>query len=360
MSSKPSTDFEKDLNDFDKEISLETFKLGNDFTKEDVRNIVERLTIANESADIDLIHTLLEELLLMFGYDQVLPKMKVTGMESVGKSTLIESIVGLPINYSASDRATVAPVFIFVQKNTELDTDYKCTIRVRGGAEKDIKIEHIGQKIKEIMTSIKQEKKYSKVPLILKIQCKDPRTRSFSFIDLPGIIAADSEENDSTVVEGLKDVTFTSLRHNIEKDYVLFLQELQSNPSHQNLTVEFQKMFKDAAQIIPVCTKSDNFINHNDFKDTTQPNVIIHLKGIQKVNQQVPYIISLHKFTQKQSETLDFNDKIQQIKLLIPKNTDLVKAYFNKLIANTEGEDKIIAQEFATRIGLHELLDENF
>lgn len=116
------------------------------------------------------------QLLKLAGLEAEIPRLVVFGQQSMGKTTLLDYIMGGPIGYSSTDTGTRQPVVILLRPSESGRVDCK----LRGDA---IDVKELQHKMKDIMAS--QGENISSQELEVEIAV--PNGVHAVFVDLPGI-----------------------------------------------------------------------------------------------------------------------------------------------------------------------------
>lgn len=157
-----------------------------------------------------------------------MPRLVVFGQQSMGKTTLLDLIMGGPIGYSSTDTGTKQPVVIMLKPTTNpvtsaLSSDDAIECTVRG---KTVAIRELQKMMHEIMTSapgISAEE--------LEIEIALPEGVHAVFVDLPGI-KDDSKEG----AELTRNVVRTYVQNNPNDLYIL-VKKASDDPANWPYTL---------------------------------------------------------------------------------------------------------------------------
>ncbi|PHJ24853.1 arginyl-trna synthetase [Cystoisospora suis] len=152
---------------------------------EKARSIVDQLKGRGDAADggkrgaaldANNAYLLCFQLLKLAGLEAEIPRLVVFGQQSMGKTTLLDYIMGGPIGYSSTDTGTRQPVVI-VLRPTDSDT-VQCWL-----AGEEVSVQELQARMKNIMSS--QGEQISSREL--EVELAVPRGVHAVFVDLPGI-----------------------------------------------------------------------------------------------------------------------------------------------------------------------------
>ncbi|PFH35717.1 arginyl-tRNA synthetase [Besnoitia besnoiti] len=127
--------------------------------------------------DANSAYLLCFQLLKLAGLEAEIPRLVVFGQQSMGKTTLLDYIMGGPIGYSSTDTGTRQPVVILLRPSDGGDA-VQCWL---GGEEIDVK--ELQSRMKDIMSS--QGERISSQEL--EVELAVPHGVHAVFVDLPGI-----------------------------------------------------------------------------------------------------------------------------------------------------------------------------
>eukprot|EP01054_Gregarina_sp_Poly1_P010573 Gregarina_sp_Poly_1__10572@NODE_785_length_6296_cov_89_903676_g574_i0_p1_GENE_NODE_785_length_6296_cov_89_903676_g574_i0NODE_785_length_6296_cov_89_903676_g574_i0_p1_ORF_typecomplete_len671_score117_57Dynamin_N/PF00350_23/9_2e19Dynamin_N/PF00350_23/6e03Dynamin_N/PF00350_23/3_3e03MMR_HSR1/PF01926_23/1_4e05AIG1/PF04548_16/0_00046AAA_15/PF13175_6/0_0089FeoB_N/PF02421_18/63FeoB_N/PF02421_18/0_16Band_3_cyto/PF07565_13/0_033TSP_C/PF05735_12/0_045GTP_EFTU/PF00009_27/0_18Septin/PF00735_18/0_13Septin/PF0 len=155
-----------------------------DLPDDKIRLAREYVTNINDFTDGNIMYQRCFMILKLGGLEAEMPRLVVFGQQSMGKTTLLDMIMGGPIGYSSTDTGTKQPVVIMLRPNdnpaivgSSNDDAIECTLKGQS-----MKIRDLQKEMKKIMSSAKS---ISSEELELEIAL--PEGVHAVFVDLPGI-----------------------------------------------------------------------------------------------------------------------------------------------------------------------------
>lgn len=125
------------------------------------------------------------------------PKLVFVGMQSSGKTSLIECICKLPVGYISPGTATRCPTEYRLLHDKDLA---KPRVKVGGN---DVEVEQVKQVVSDHMANLARQHRFDKTPLVVEITSAD--TPSLTFIDCPGLVTNDPK--DPTLYQQLVEIS---------------------------------------------------------------------------------------------------------------------------------------------------------
>lgn len=107
------------------------------------------------------------------------PQMVIAGMQSAGKTTFVEALVGFPIGFTSRSTGTRCPVRYILRH----DTSSKYRV---GGREWFVEAKEIAEKVKRHMEVMAERNEFSRETLVVEIQGSG--IANLDITDLPGIV----------------------------------------------------------------------------------------------------------------------------------------------------------------------------
>lgn len=193
------------------------------------------------------------------------------GMESHGKSTLLERLIGLPLFPRDRKRCTACPIRVHLRRNPSQIT----TIRIRdrgnqktfAGSESIIAIERICDEVKRLMTFVLglQPNIAVSTQYEIVVNIQQPFVPNLDILDLPGLLGANTSASEigQDVAKASSDLARSIIMS--EKDHSLFMLvvDCRSQINHSS-AAELVRTTGIEAQTIGVLTKLDAYRTEDD------------------------------------------------------------------------------------------------
>jgi ribosome biogenesis GTPase A len=152
-------------------------------------------------------------------------KIATTGVQSAGKSTLIEAIVKSPLSYTARSTGTRCPTIY------RLKHDPTATKPIVYMAGKHVNLETVPDKVEEHMQNVanKEPSGFTLVPLEIEISSEE--LTDMELIDLPGLLPAPSTDEEKEKAKAIKCIQAEYVR-----DPMVFLVAVVRGQDHEMST----------------------------------------------------------------------------------------------------------------------------
>ncbi|OMJ93307.1 hypothetical protein SteCoe_3773 [Stentor coeruleus] len=177
-----------------------------------------------------------------------LPEVVVVGAQSVGKSTVVESIIGYEILPKGNDIQTRCPIRINLHKIMEMNEYATCE-----GIEKQMSIEHLQQCIKTQSDSIAKSEYVTNRPLIVHIY--SPKVISLTVVDTPGLTRIRLDNQPENIVDLLENIAKSYIRNN--KSIILAISAASTDLANSEALRIAKEIDPELKRTLGVLTKID-------------------------------------------------------------------------------------------------------
>lgn len=248
------------------------------------------------------------QILKLGGLEAEIPRLVVFGQQSMGKTTLLDMIMGGPIGYSSTDTGTKQPVVIMLKPSRSTTGSFEASIEcVLNG--KSVKIRDLHSEMKKIMSNIDTISSEE-----LELEISVPNGVHAVFVDLPGI--KDDSKDGSELT---RNVVRTYVRNNPNDLYIL-VKKASDDPANWPWTLrEFILSPRPTGlgltprQTMVVGTRSKDFLigEKNDIKTQAELVDRVSKRAIRDHNGTVLplYLLELFSLTIEEKEVLGFQSR---------------------------------------------------
>ncbi|EPT28439.1 arginyl-tRNA synthetase [Toxoplasma gondii ME49] len=271
------------------------------------RGIVEQLRgREGEQATLDAnsAYLLCFQLLKLAGLEAEIPRLVVFGQQSMGKTTLLDYIMGGPIGYSSTDTGTRQPVVILLRPSESADS-VQCWL---GGEE--IEVKELQARMKEIMSS--QGERISSQEL--EVELAVPNGVHAVFVDLPGV-----KDDSKAGATQTRSVVRTYVQNNPNDLYIL-VKKASDDPANWPWSLrEFilsappKGLGLTPRQTVVVGTRAKEFLVNEKNDIRTQSQLLERvLKRAVKDSSGAPlplFLLELFSLSIEEKDALDFAAK---------------------------------------------------
>eukprot|EP00026_Physarum_polycephalum_P001367 Phypoly_transcript_01368.p1 GENE.Phypoly_transcript_01368~~Phypoly_transcript_01368.p1 ORF type:complete len:977 (+),score=143.15 Phypoly_transcript_01368:315-2933(+) len=273
-------------------------------------------------------------------------------MESVGKSSLIEAFLKMPINYTAEGRATFAPILYRVRKNVSLGDEIKCTVQFDNNTlAKLVDPDQLSVVIRDHMSSIREHQGVSTTPLIVTLESGHASTRNITIVDTPGKIRTDIEgdrERSKTTLESIAGIVDTVISEGPDDVIVLVENGAASPGSIDTFKTTVQTHDPHLDRTLPVCTHFDSKFT-TDYGSTK--SATDHFQSWKHVfDKNLPFWVALHNLPSEKRRELGFEGARQEIIAQLSQNEKFTEAWLGEFVPS-------LPTEVTARMGLHATVD---
>ncbi|VWU52233.1 conserved protein, unknown function, partial [Hepatocystis sp. ex Piliocolobus tephrosceles] len=229
-----------------------------------------------------------------------LPRVVVFGQQSMGKTTLLDFIMGGPMGYTSSDTGTKQPIVIILKPS---DTNkIECYLN-----KKKVSIDDLHEKMKAIMINLNE----SIISKELEVEIAIPGGIYATFVDLPGI------KDDSKAGSELTRKIVRNYVQNFPNDIYILVKKASDDPANwpYNLREFIMKpkpigLGLQTKQCIVVGTRALEFLNNelSTIKTLSELYNRVKKRGINDNNDNILslYLLELFTIPIEQKEKNDF------------------------------------------------------
>eukprot|EP01116_Phalansterium_solitarium_P021483 TRINITY_DN6691_c0_g1_i2.p1 TRINITY_DN6691_c0_g1~~TRINITY_DN6691_c0_g1_i2.p1 ORF type:complete len:695 (-),score=123.39 TRINITY_DN6691_c0_g1_i2:248-2332(-) len=192
----------------------------------------------------------------------------------------------------------------------------------------DITIGELPNHLSGIHQRIRDSTHYHFEPIMVTIECNDPRTRAQSIIDLPGTIGNDNDNQDQEVkrrnVQGLLDITKAAVADNAQNDTVVIVNNANWEASSGTLYEEIKSLGLDPERkrLLAVLTHMDE----ESEKLKNPRDAASFLSGwASSFDNEIPYALSLHHL--EPDDARSFADKKHDIETQLEEKQRKVQVW---------------------------------
>ncbi|OEH79120.1 arginyl-tRNA synthetase [Cyclospora cayetanensis] len=226
------------------------------------------------------------QLLKLAGLEAEIPRLVVFGQQSMGKTTLLDYIMGGPIGYSSTDTGTRQPVVILLRPSET--GAVSCRLK-----NQSIAIKELQQKMKEIMAA--QGENISSEELEVEIAV--PNGVHAVFVDLPGI------KDDSQM--------------GAQQTRAVVRSYVQNNPNDLYILVKKASLGLTPSQTVVVGTRAREFLQNekNDVKTQQQLLDRVRKRAVKDANGNLLplYLLELFSLSLEEKEKGNFLSRKQSM-----------------------------------------------
>ncbi|KJP87219.1 hypothetical protein AK88_03136 [Plasmodium fragile] len=254
-----------------------------------------------------------------------LPRLVVFGQQSMGKTTLLDFIMGGPMGYTSSDTGTKQPIVIILKPS---DTNkIECYLN-----KKKVSIDDLHEKMKAIMVNLNE----SIIPKELEVEISIPGGIYATFVDLPGI------KDDSKAGSELTRKIVRNYVQNFPNDIYILVKKASDDPANwpYHLREFFMKpkpmgLGLQNKQCIVVGTRALEFLNNelSTIKTLTELHDRVKKRGITDHNDNILslYLLELFSIPIEQKEKNDFlTNKISMYSKILNGRKNVLDLLLNK------------------------------
>lgn len=271
------------------------------------------------------------EILRQADLEAEIPRLVVFGQQSMGKTTLLDMIMGGPIGYSSTTTGTKCPVVIYLKPSVKSKSSgnsissqkmYSTNVdevqcKLNG---KPLPISELPKAMKKLMTSTKTIS-FNQIKLEMAV----PNGVHAVFVDLPGIKIDSKDESDLT-----RDVVKEYVRNNPNDLYIL-VKKASDDPANWSYDLkEFILGDRDEGglgltrrQTMVVGTRSVEFLKGemNDIRTYRELRERVNQRTIKdSANQALPlYLLELFSLSFEEKERMTFDQQKQSMQNQIMK-----------------------------------------
>ncbi|VEV59119.1 conserved Plasmodium protein, unknown function [Plasmodium vinckei vinckei] len=229
-----------------------------------------------------------------------LPRLVVFGQQSMGKTTLLDFIMGGPMGYTSSDTGTKQPIVIILKPSET--NKIECYLN-----KKKVNIDDLHEKMKAIMLNLSE----SIISKELEVEISIPGGIYATFVDLPGI------KDDSKAGSELTRKIVRNYVQNFPNDIYILVKKASDDPANwpYHLKEFFMKpkplgLGLQNKQCIVVGTRALEFLNNelSTIKTLTELHDRVKKRGITDNNDNMLslYLLELFSIPIEQKEKNDF------------------------------------------------------
>ncbi|ANQ10779.1 Uncharacterized protein PCOAH_00055070 [Plasmodium coatneyi] len=229
-----------------------------------------------------------------------LPRLVVFGQQSMGKTTLLDFIMGGPMGYTSSDTGTKQPIVIILKPSET--NKIECYLN-----KKKVSIDDLHEKMKAIMANLNE----TIIPKELEVEISIPGGIYATFVDLPGI------KDDSKAGSELTRKIVRNYVQNFPNDIYILVKKASDDPANwpYHLREFFMKpkpvgLGLQNKQCIVVGTRALEFLNNelSTIKTLTELHDRVKKRGITDHNDNILslYLLELFSIPIEQKEKNDF------------------------------------------------------
>ncbi|GAW83566.1 hypothetical protein, conserved [Plasmodium gonderi] len=254
-----------------------------------------------------------------------LPRLVVFGQQSMGKTTLLDFIMGGPMGYTSSDTGTKQPIVIILKPS---DTNkIECFLN-----KKKVSIDDLHEKMKAIMVNLNE----SIIPKELEVEISIPGGIYATFVDLPGI------KDDSKAGSELTRKIVRNYVQNFPNDIYILVKKASDDPANwpYHLREFFMKpkpmgLGLQNKQCIVVGTRALEFLNNelSTIKTLTELYDRVKKRGIMDHNDNILslYLLELFSIPIEQKEKNDFlTNRISMYSKILNGRKNVLDLLLNK------------------------------
>ncbi|CAG9472254.1 unnamed protein product [Plasmodium vivax] len=254
-----------------------------------------------------------------------LPRLVVFGQQSMGKTTLLDFIMGGPMGYTSSDTGTKQPIVIILKPS---DTNkIECYLN-----KKKVSIDDLHEKMKAIMVNLSE----SIIPKELEVEISIPGGIYATFVDLPGI------KDDSKSGSELTRKIVRNYVQNFPNDIYILVKKASDDPANwpYHLREFFMKpkpmgLGLQNKQCIVVGTRALEFLNNelSTIKTLTELHDRVKKRGITDHNDNILslYLLELFSIPIEQKEKNDFlTNRISMYSKILNGRKNVLDLLLNK------------------------------
>ncbi|EUD69043.1 hypothetical protein C922_00735 [Plasmodium inui San Antonio 1] len=254
-----------------------------------------------------------------------LPRLVVFGQQSMGKTTLLDFIMGGPMGYTSSDTGTKQPIVIILKPS---DTNkIECYLN-----KKKVSIDDLHEKMKAIMVNLNE----SIIPKELEVEISIPGGIYATFVDLPGI------KDDSKAGSELTRKIVRNYVQNFPNDIYILVKKASDDPANwpYHLREFFMKpkpmgLGLQNKQCIVVGTRALEFLNNelSTIKTLTELYDRVKKRGIMDHNDNILslYLLELFSIPIEQKEKNDFlTNRISMYSKILNGRKNVLDLLLNK------------------------------
>ncbi|GAB69020.1 hypothetical protein PCYB_144480 [Plasmodium cynomolgi strain B] len=254
-----------------------------------------------------------------------LPRLVVFGQQSMGKTTLLDFIMGGPMGYTSSDTGTKQPIVIILKPS---DTNkIECYLN-----KKKVSIDDLHEKMKAIMVNLSE----SIIPKELEVEISIPGGIYATFVDLPGI------KDDSKAGSELTRKIVRNYVQNFPNDIYILVKKASDDPANwpYHLREFFMKpkpmgLGLQNKQCIVVGTRALEFLNNelSTIKTLTELYDRVKKRGIMDHNDNILslYLLELFSIPIEQKEKNDFlTNRISMYSKILNGRKNVLDLLLNK------------------------------
>ncbi|SCP03474.1 conserved Plasmodium protein, unknown function [Plasmodium malariae] len=254
-----------------------------------------------------------------------LPRLVVFGQQSMGKTTLLDFIMGGPMGYTSSDTGTKQPIVIILKPS---DTNkIECYLN-----KKKVNIDDLHEKMKAIMLNLNE----SIISKELEVEISIPGGIYATFVDLPGI------KDDSKAGSELTRKIVRNYVQNFPNDIYILVKKASDDPANWPYHLrEFIMKPKplglglQTKQCIVVGTRALEFLNNelSTIKTLTELYDRVKKRGIMDNNDNILslYLLELFSIPIEQKEKNDFlTNRISMYSKILNGRKNVLDLLLNK------------------------------
>lgn len=208
----------------------------------------------------------------------------VFGMESHGKSTLLERLIGLPLFPKNRTRCTTCPIRVQLRRNPRQITTVCIRRRETGGehlnSKSIIAMEHISIQVNRLMTYITTILEpgvlvSTKYEIVICIQ--QPFVPNLDVVDLPGLVGANLNANQD-LVKVTAELANSVITKEKDRSVFLLVMDCRAQTNH-TIAMELIRTGRIEAQTIGVMTKLDMYHPEEEDTDSVSDPLLQKLVG---------------------------------------------------------------------------------
>lgn len=177
-----------------------------------------------------------------------LPEIVVVGAQSVGKSTVVESIIGYEILPKGNDIQTRCPIRICLHKIMENREYATCE-----GSSKEMSIENLQHSIKTQSDAIAKNEYVTHRPLVVHIY--SPKVITLTVVDTPGLTRIKLDNQPENIVELLEEIAKTYIRN--DKSIILAISAASTDLANSEALRIAKEIDPELKRTVGVLTKID-------------------------------------------------------------------------------------------------------
>jgi len=251
---------------------------------------------------------------LTYNMDIEIPEMVIVGSQSVGKSSIINALLGVQFNLVASEIGTVCPIIIRMENDPEYDEPFCMFFKDDVPDELESKETPIDQVAKEIekrsqKRQLEEKSKISSVPIVMKIKYKE--CVNIVVYDTPGFRRLDISDSkdreqfgDENISQKIEDMVMGIISK--QNKTIVALEQSSNEWCSMDIIDKIKKVDPELDRTIMIMTKFDQ--RSSSFRNPLSAQSYI-LNGINSlgIKQERFFLVSLpHKTKTVEYDSVEY------------------------------------------------------